>query len=49
MALRGKVFSVKRNDIINHIGPNYLTTNIENDEFSYQKALKSIGKNIIDY
>lgn len=40
---------MKRNDIINHIGPNYLTTNIENDEFSYQKALKSIGKNIIDY
>ena len=28
---------------------NYLTSNIENDEFSYGKALQKIGKNYMDY
>lgn len=33
-----------RNEIINTIGRQYLTTNIENDEFSYQKAFTSAHK-----
>lgn len=33
-----------RTDIITTIGRKYLTSNIENEEFSYGKALKSIGK-----
>lgn len=36
-----------RSKIINTIGSIYLTKNIENDEFSYPKALKSVGK-VID-
>ncbi len=39
---------MKRFDIINTIGKEYLVSNIENDEFSYQKALKEIGKSIDD-
>lgn len=31
---------MQRIDIINKIGRKYLTSNIENDEFSYKKALK---------
>ena len=33
-----------RNEIINTIGRNFLTTNIENDEFSYPKAFSSVHK-----
>ena len=38
-----------RTDIINKIGREYLTSNIENGEFSYNKALSEIGKSIDDY
>ena len=38
-----------RADIINRIGREYLTSNIENGEFSYKKAFSEIGKNIEDY
>jgi len=38
-----------RTDIITTIGRKYLTSNIENEEFSYGKALKSIGKEYTDY
>ena len=38
-----------RKDIINKIGRKYLMSNIENEEFSYGKALQSIGKNYCDY
>lgn len=38
-----------RADIISTIGRNYLVSNIENGEFSYVKALRSIGKNIRDF
>ncbi len=38
-----------RTDIISTIGRNYLVSNIENGEFSYVKALKSIGKNIREF
>jgi len=37
-----------RNEIINTIGRDYLTTNIENDEFSYQKAFTSAHKNFAE-
>ena len=40
---------MKRIDIIEKIGKDYLTSNIENEEFSYQKALKEIGKDIAEY
>ena len=40
---------MKRIEIIQTIGKEYLTSNIENDEFSYQKALKEVGKNIADF
>ena len=33
-----------RNEIINTIGRNYLTTNIENDEWSYLKAFTAVNK-----
>lgn len=39
---------MKRIEIIEKIGKEYLTSNIENDEFSYQKALKELGKDIAD-
>jgi len=38
-----------RTDIIERIGRTYLKSNIENGEFSYPKALKSVGKNISDF
>lgn len=38
-----------RNDIINVVGKKYLKSNIENDEFSYAKGLKDIGKNYTDF
>ena len=38
-----------RTDIINKIGRKYLTSNIENEVFSYGKALQNIGKNYFDY
>lgn len=38
-----------RTDIISTIGRKYLSSNIENQEFSYAKALKKVGKNIKDF
>ncbi len=38
-----------RADIISTVGREFLASNIENDEFSYQKALKGIGKEIADF
>ena len=32
---------MKRTDIINYVGKEYLCSNIENDEYSYQKGLAS--------
>lgn len=40
---------MKRYEIIDVIGKEYLTSNIENDEFSYQKVLKEVGKDIADF
>lgn len=40
---------MKRTDIITTVGRKFLASNIENDEFSYQKALKELGKDIKDY
>lgn len=40
---------MKRSEIIQVIGKEYLTTNIENDEFSYDKAFKEVGKKLSDY
>ena len=40
---------MKRNEIIEKIGKKYFTSNLENDEFSYKKALQSIGKDYTDY
>ena len=40
---------MNRFDIINRIGDKYRVGNTENGEFSYVKALKSIGKDIKDY
>lgn len=40
---------MQRTDIINRIGRDYFVSNIENGEFSYAKALRSVGKNIRDY
>lgn len=40
---------MKRSRIISTIGEKYLTSNIENEEFSYGKALNKIGKNYTDY
>lgn len=40
---------MKRTDMITTVGKEFLVSNIENDEFSYQKALKGIGKNISDF
>ena len=37
---------MKRVEIINTIGSEFLQSNIENDEFSYPKELKKIGKTI---
>lgn len=38
-----------RTDIINKIGRKFLKSNIENEEFSYKKALSEIGKNIEEF
>lgn len=40
---------MKRTEIISKVGKEYLVSNIENDEFSYQKALKEIGKDISSF
>ena len=40
---------MKRADIITIVGRDYLVSNIENDEFSFQKALKGIGKDFKEY
>lgn len=40
---------MKRSEIIKTVGSSFLTSNIENEEFSYQKALKTVGKRIEDY
>ena len=40
---------MNRTAIVNIIGTQYLQSNIENEEFSYQKALKVIGKDINDF
>jgi len=40
---------MNRFDIISTIGRKHLTSNIENGEFSYAKALKGIGKDFKDY
>lgn len=40
---------MQRVDIINTVGRQYLKSNIENDEFSYQKGLNEVGKNYLDY
>lgn len=40
---------MKRYDIIDAIGKEYLISNIENGEFSYAKGLKEIGKDYLDY
>lgn len=41
--------AVKRIDIISRIGDKYHVGNTENGEFSYVKALNSVGKDIKDY
>lgn len=38
-----------RSDIVSTIGRKYLTSNIENEEFSYGKELNKIGKDYTDY
>lgn len=38
-----------RTDIITTVGRKYLTSNIENEEFSYGKALKEIGKEYTNF
>lgn len=40
---------MKRFDIINRVGEKYHVGNTETGEFSYAKALKSVGKDIKDY
>lgn len=40
---------MERYTIIERIGAKYHTGNIENGEFSYAQALKSVGKDIKDY
>lgn len=40
---------MKRADIITKVGREFLFSNIENDEFSYPKALKEIGKDYSNY
>lgn len=40
---------MKRNEIIEAIGKEFITSNLEADEFSYKKALSEVGKNIEDY
>ena len=40
---------MKRTDIITTVGRDFLTENIENGEFSYEKALKKIGKDYLSF
>ena len=40
---------MKRYNIIEKIGNKYYKTNLENGEFSYPKALKSVHKNIKEF
>lgn len=40
---------MKRADIITTVGRDFLTDNIENGEFSYEKALKEIGKDYLNF
>jgi len=40
---------MKRADIIATVGGEFLTDNIENGEFSYEKGLKEIGKNYLNF
>lgn len=40
---------MNRIEIINKIGEEFYSPNLENGEFSYSKALKSVGKKISDY
>lgn len=40
---------MNRHKIINTIGAEFLKSNMENQEFSYEKALKKQGKNYKDY
>jgi putative restriction enzyme alpha subunit len=40
---------MERYEIIEKIGRKYYSSNLENGEFSYSKALNSIGKSISDY
>lgn len=40
---------MNRVDMIDKVGRKYLCSNMENGEFNYAKALKSVGKNIKDY
>lgn len=40
---------MERYEIIEKIGRNFYSSNLENGEFSYSKALNSIGKSISDY
>ena len=40
---------MKRIEIISTVGREFLVSNIENDEFSYEKALKEIGKDFKDF
>lgn len=40
---------MKRADIIMTVGRDFLTDNIENGEFSYEKALKEIGKDYLSF
>lgn len=42
-------FIMKRADIITTVGIDFLTDNIENGEFSYEKALKEIGKDYLSF
>ena len=36
-------------EIIDKIGRDFYSSNLENGEFSYSKALKSVGKSISEY
>ena len=40
---------MKRADIITTVGRDFLVDNIENSEFSYEKALKEIGKDYLNF
>ena len=40
---------MNRFELINKVGDKYLVGNTENGEFSYVRALKSVGKDIRDY